>query len=278
MEAPDTTAPAHDTPRRAALEALLRARSSWLVAFSGGVDSSALLVAAVRALGAPRVLAVTADSPSYPESDRRDARECAAALRVEHLVVNTNEVENPLYAANEPNRCYFCKSELFNVLEPLRLARGLEAIAYGEIVDDAADFRPGARAARERGVAAPLRDAGFTKEDARNLLLVEGFDRLARKPASACLSSRIPYGTRVEPAVLAKIGACEEYLRSRGYRVVRVRHHDAIARLELDEAGIARALDPAERAAITTFFKSQGYKYVAIDIGGYRTGSLNEVF
>jgi uncharacterized protein len=261
--------------RRGQLDALLRRETSVLVAYSGGVDSSALLVAAVRALGAERVLAVTADSPSLPAGDRRDAAECAAALGVRHLFVKTDELSNPLYAANGPNRCYFCKSELFGVLEPLRRAHGLDKIAYGEIVDDAGEFRPGRRAAQESGVLAPLRDAGFTKDDARALLAAEGFTKLSVKPASACLASRIPHGTPVNVEVLGRVGDCEEFLRARGYGVVRVRHHDAIARLELDAAGIARAVNPAEREAILAYFTSRGFRFVALDLAGYRAGSLS---
>lgn len=264
------------TDRRRALDQSLRAHPKLLVAFSGGVDSSALLAAAVRALGAPAVLAVTADSPSYPDSDRRDARACAAALGVEHVFVATREAENPLYAMNDSSRCYHCKTELFSVLEPMRAERGFSAIAYGEIADDASDFRPGQRAAHERGVLAPLRDAGFTKDDCRELLRREGFAALAEKPASACLSSRVPYGMPVVPQTLRRIGICEEFLRGRGYRTVRVRHHDTVARLELDAEGIRRLLDPAERDAICGYLKSQGYSYVTLDLQGYRTGSLNE--
>lgn len=247
-----------------------------MVAFSGGVDSSALLVSAVRALGKANVLAVTADSPSYPESDRRDARECALRLGVEHLFVKTEEVNNPLYAANTPNRCYFCKTELFTVLEPIQKNRNIRAVAYGEIVDDASDFRPGRKAAVEHKILAPLREAEFTKNDCRELLYKEGFEALSKKPASACLSSRVPYGTPVVPTTLQIIGNCEEFLRGRGYRVVRVRHHDQIARIELDAEGIVRSVAPGERDVIVSFFKSQGYKYIAVDLAGYRTGSLNE--
>lgn len=271
----EATAPETRARRRRELGDALAAGPSLLVAFSGGVDSAALLVASVRALGADRVLAVTADSASYPESDRRDARALAAELGVEHRFASTKEIEDPRYAANDSNRCYFCKTELFQVLEPIRAERGLGAIAYGEIVDDAADFRPGRRAARERGVLAPLRDAGFTKGDVRALLRAEGFAALAEKPASACLSSRIPFGTPVVPETLRRVGACEEFLRARGYRVVRVRHHGDAARVELDRAEIARATEPGEAAAWVEFFRGQGYARVTVDPEGYRTGSLN---
>jgi uncharacterized protein len=262
--------------RRGALTTILRRESSLLIAFSGGVDSSALLVAAVRDLGRERVLAVTADSPSYPASDRRDALQLAMALGVEHRFVKTSEMENPLYAANEPNRCYFCKTELFTVLDPIRRDRGLGQIAYGEITDDAGDFRPGQRAAKERGVLAPLRDAGFTKNDVRELLAKEGFVELSKKPASACLSSRIPYRTPVVPETLSRIGASEEFLRARGYRVVRVRHHGDTARLELDADGMVKIMDPMERESVVRFLKGAGYLYVTVDLAGYRQGSLNE--
>lgn len=261
--------------RRRALDEALRAHRSLLVAFSGGVDSGALLVAAVRSLGVDAVLAVTADSPSFPESDRRDAEALARALGVKHLFVPTHETSNPLYVANDSNRCYHCKTELFSVLEPLRVEHELDAIAYGEIADDAADFRPGRRAARERGVAAPLAEVGFTKDDARALLAEEGFPALAVKPASACLASRVPTGTPVEESILARIGACEEFLRSRGYGVVRVRHHDSIARLELDAEGIARAASEGEREAIAGFFRDRGYVFVTVDLTGYRMGSVH---
>lgn len=263
--------------RRDALFTILKRDKSLLIAFSGGVDSSALLAAAVRALGADNVVAATAESASYPARDRRDAASLASALGVEHVIVKTSEVENPLYAANEPNRCYICKTELFTVLEPIQKARGIDNIAYGEIVEDASDFRPGQRAAREHRVLAPLREAEFTKNDARELLHAEGFPDLATKPASACLSSRIPYGTPVVSETLRKIGICEEFLQRRGYRTVRVRHHDTIARLELDSGGILKITAPGEREAIVAFFRSQGYQYITLDLGGYRQGSLNEV-
>ncbi|MBI3820743.1 MAG: ATP-dependent sacrificial sulfur transferase LarE [Planctomycetes bacterium] len=262
--------------KRDALTINIQRAGSLLVAFSGGVDSSALLVAAVRALGASHVLAATADSPSYPESDRRDASACAARLGVEHLFIKTDELNNASYLENSPNRCYFCKTELFTVLEPIQKKRGLAATAYGEITDDAGDFRPGQRAAREHEILAPLREANFNKDDCRALLAVEGFDELSRKPASACLSSRVPYGTAVVPELLYRIGKCEEFLRSRGYRIVRVRHHHDVARIELDAEGILKSIAPQERAAIVDFFKSAGYKYIAVDLAGYRTGSLNE--
>ncbi|MFN0205157.1 MAG: ATP-dependent sacrificial sulfur transferase LarE [Planctomycetota bacterium] len=265
------------TQRRDALTTILKRDPTLLIAFSGGVDSSALLVAAVRALGRENVVAATAESASYPSRDRSDAASLTLTLGVEHVIINTAEVENPLYAANEPNRCYICKTELFTVLEPIQKARGICNIAYGEIVDDAGDFRPGQRAAREFRVLAPLREAGFTKNDARELLQAEGFPELATKPASACLSSRIPYGTPVVSETLRKIGICEEFLQRRGYRTVRVRHHNDIARLELDADGILKITAPAERESVVAYFRSQGYQYITLDLGGYRQGSLNEV-
>jgi uncharacterized protein len=253
----------------------LRREGSVIVAYSGGADSAYLAWAAHRALG-PRALAVTADSPSYPRSHREMAARVADLVGFEHRVVATREGENPDYARNAPDRCYFCKTELFDVLERLRGELGVNAVAYGINADDTGDFRPGHRAAEEHRVLSPLLDAGLSKAEVRALSRAAGLPT-ADLPASACLSSRIPYGMEVTPGKLRQIDAAEDALRALGFRQVRVRHHDALARVELAPDELARALDPAQARAISRAVHEQGFRWVALDLDGYRTGSLNEI-
>lgn len=245
-----------------------------LVAYSGGVDSAYLAWAAHRALG-DAALAVTADSPSYPESHRSMARRVAEHVGFAHRFVSTHETENPDYAANPSNRCYFCKTELFRVLEVLRRDLGYAAVAYGINSDDTGDFRPGHRAAEEHRVLSPLLDAGLSKLEIREL------SRQARLPsadlpASACLSSRIPYGMEVTPEKLRQIDRAEDALRSLGFRQLRVRHHGEIARIELAPDELKQALEPGRLARMSGALHDLGFRYVALDLDGYRTGSLNE--
>jgi uncharacterized protein len=253
----------------------LRREQSVIVAYSGGADSAYLAWAAHRALGGA-ALAVTADSPSYPGSHREMALRIAREVGFAHRVVRTREAENPDYARNAPDRCYFCKTELFDVLERLRAELGVRAVAYGINADDRGDFRPGHRAAEEHRVLSPLLDAGLSKAEVRALSRAAGLPS-ADFPASACLSSRIPYGMDVTPAKLAQIDAAEDALRALGFRQVRVRHHGALARVEVAQDELARALDPEQARAISRALHDQGFRWVALDLDGYRTGSLNEI-
>jgi uncharacterized protein len=263
----------HDVEaKESALLGSLRATGSMLVAYSGGADSAYLAYAAHRALG-NRALAVTASSPSYPRSHRAMAERVAAHCGFAHRFVETNEGEDARYRANPTNRCYFCKSELFEVLEQLRSELGFQAVAYGINLDDRADFRPGHEAARENQVLSPLLDAELTKQDVRELSRRAGLPS-AELPASACLSSRIPYGMEVTPQ---KLDAAEDALRALGYRQVRVRHHGDLARVEIATDELGRALDPDQARAISRALHDEGFRWVALDLDGYRTGALNEV-
>ncbi len=256
------------------LEEELRRSGRLLVAFSGGVDSSYLAFAAHRVLG-EAALAVTAESPSYPRSHRAMAERIAREFGIPHRFVATAEMESEAYRANAPDRCYHCKSELFQVLGRLREELGFDAVAYGVNRDDTSDFRPGHRAAAERGVLSPFLDAELGKDEIRALSREAGLPT-ADLPASACLSSRLPYGTAVTPERLQQVEAGEERLRALGFRQVRLRHHGPLARVEVDPAELAKALDPAMAAQIVAELKPLGFRWVSLDLEGYRTGSLNE--
>lgn len=258
-----------------ALAERLRAAGRVLVAFSGGVDSSYLAWAAHRALGAD-ALAVTAVSPSYPAAHRRIAEQVVGTFGLRHRFVDTHEMERAAYRANAPDRCYHCKSELFAVLGALRDEIGFDAVAYGINSDDTGDFRPGHRAAAERGVLSPFLDVGLGKAGIRALSRAAGLPT-ADLPASACLSSRLPYGTEVTPERLAQVEEGEERLRALGFRQVRLRHHGELARVEIDPSELGRALDPATARAIVAAIKPLGFRFVSLDLEGYRTGALNEV-
>jgi pyridinium-3,5-biscarboxylic acid mononucleotide sulfurtransferase len=258
-----------------ALEARLRAADRVLVAFSGGVDSSYLALAAHRALGTS-ALAVTAVSPSYPESHRAVAEEVVARFGIAHRFVATREMERDAYRANRPDRCYHCKSELFDVLGALRDGLGFAAVAYGVNTDDTGDFRPGHRAADERGVLSPFLDVGVSKQEIRALSRAAGLPT-ADLPASACLASRLPYGMEVTAERLRQVEEGEARLRALGFRQLRLRHHGELARLEIDPAELPRALDPAVARQMVEAVKPLGFRYVALDLEGYRTGALNEV-
>jgi pyridinium-3,5-biscarboxylic acid mononucleotide sulfurtransferase len=256
------------------LQDKLRALGSALVAYSGGVDSGLLLKVAHDTLG-ERAVGALASSPAYDEAETQAAVEVAAAMGVRLERVVTHELEDPRYVANAADRCYFCKDELFTHLEPLAAQLGLAHILYGMNADDRGDWRPGQRAARERGVRAPLDEVGMTKVDIRALARHLGLP-IWDKPALACYSSRIPYGTPVTVEALTRIGRAERALRQLGFRQVRVRHHEQVARIELDPADFARLLDPELRAAVVAGVRAAGYPYVTLDLLGYRTGSLNE--
>ena len=258
----------------AALSRALRAYPSLIVAYSGGVDSAYLAVAATRALG-PRAICVTADSASYPERHRGLALRIAASFGLRHEIIRTGEVERPEYRANPANRCYYCKHELYTHLTAIARERGIAAIADGSNADDRADYRPGRAAAREFGVVSPLDAAGLTKAEIRELSRRAGLPTWD-EPASACLSSRIPYFSEVTEEKLRTIERAESALRDLGFRVCRVRHHDAVARVEIGTDELARALEPAMAAAIDRELRALGYAEVDVDPRGYRTGSLND--
>lgn len=247
---------------------------SIIVALSGGADSAYLAWAAHRALGI-RALSVTALSPSFAAHDRETVEQFVKKLALRHEFIETNEMENPAYRANQPDRCYFCKDELFSVLDNLARSRGFPAIAYGVNADDTLDFRPGHRAATEHQVLAPLLDAGLSKSEIRALSQRAGLPTWDR-PASACLASRVPYGTEVTPERLALIERGEAALRELGFRQFRVRIHNNLARVEISQEEMPRALSQEIAAAISERLKSAGFAYVALDLQGYRQGSLNE--
>ncbi|HET9789944.1 MAG TPA: ATP-dependent sacrificial sulfur transferase LarE [Candidatus Angelobacter sp.] len=244
-----------------------------LVAYSGGVDSAYLAYAAFRVLG-DGMLAVIADSPSLARTHLRDAISFAEEQHIPLQVVKTSEMERPEYVRNDTQRCFHCKDELFSVMEQYAGQHGFASIAYGVNVDDQGDFRPGQRAAKEHRVAAPLLEAGLTKADIRELSERAGL-RVWDKPASACLSSRIEYGRPVTAEALAMVEQGEDALRSLGFRQVRVRHHGDIARLEISRDELPRALTQEMFAEFTRVFKALGFRFVALDTEGFRSGSMN---
>ena len=260
--------------KAAALDARLASLESVLVAYSGGVDSAFLGITASRVLG-DRALCITADSPSYPDRHRELAIGTARTFHLRHELILTSEVERPEYRANPANRCYYCKHELYTHLAAIARARGFNAVADGSNADDRGDYRPGRQAAREFGVVSPLDEVGLTKTEIRELAREAGLETW-NEPASACLSSRIPYHSEVTEEKLRTIDAAERVLRELGFRIFRVRHHDTVARLELGRDEIARALDPEIADAIDRRLRELGYAHVTVDLRGYRLGSLNE--
>jgi uncharacterized protein len=248
---------------------------SLIVAYSGGVDSTYLAYVAHRALR-DRALAVTAVSPSYSRSHRQLAEEVPARFGFAHQFVETHEIDDPDYRENPADRCYFCKTELFSVLERLREELDFAAVAYGVNTDDTSDFRPGHRAAEERRILAPFLDVGLSKAEIRQLSLAARLPT-AEMPASACLASRIPYGMEVTPEKLRQIDDAEEALRGLGFRQVRVRHHGDLARIEVAPEELPRALELERARAMSRALHDVGFRWVSLDLDGYRTGSLNEI-
>jgi uncharacterized protein len=253
----------------------LRRMRRVIVAFSGGTDSAYLAWAANRAIGA-NALAITADSASLPESHKRDAEAFVAQFGIAHEYVQTYEFDNPNYARNAPDRCFHCKDELFMRLAQVGRERGYEHIVYGVNVDDLGDYRPGQNAARKHEVSAPLADAGLTKAEIRELSRLAGLPTWDR-PASACLSSRIPYGTPVTTENVKTVESGEEQLKSLGFRQFRVRFHGEVVRIEIAREEMPKALTMEMAQRLTDIFRGLGFQYVTLDLEGYRQGSMNEV-
>jgi len=259
----------------ARLRAHLAELGSVLVCYSGGVDSAFVLAVAHEVLGS-KAIGMTAISPSLPPRERDEAVEIAKMIGADHRLVESREMDDPAYVANNPDRCFHCKSELYRIATEKRQEWDLAAILNGVNRDDLGDYRPGIEAAKQAGVISPLVDLGFTKDDVRAGAEAMGLP-IWNKPAAACLSSRIPYGTSVTPERLQQIGGFEASLKTLGFRQVRVRYHGELARIEVSLEEIIRTTEPTLRDAIVAAGKKHGFRYVTLDLGGYRMGSHNEV-
>jgi uncharacterized protein len=275
MSSPDAITTEALSAKSQGLQKQLHALGRLLVAYSGGVDSAFLAWAAHRALG-ENMLAVLADSPSLARSQMQDAVAFAEEQGIPLAIVQTDEMDRAEYRKNDASRCFHCKDELFTVMEEFRAQRGFDTIAYGVNADDQGDYRPGQQAARQHGVAAPLLDAGLTKNEIRELARAAGL-RIWDKPASACLSSRIEYGRPVTPEALQVVERGEQSLRQMGFRQFRVRHHGDIVRIEIARDELPRALTPEMAFEFTRIFKALGFSYVTLDLEGFRSGSMNAV-
>lgn len=257
------------------LTSLLHEMKPAVLAYSGGVDSSVVLKAASEVMG-PHLIAVTAVSETYPEGELACAREFAGVLGVSHRILHTDELASEEFLRNSPDRCYYCKRELFGRLSRIAQQEGIPFVLDGSNADDLSDHRPGRRAASEFSVRSPLMEAGFSKPEVRELARSFGLP-VWDKPSLACLSSRIPYGTRITPEILKTVQASEDLVRSFGFRQVRVRHHGSTARIEVDRGEFVRMLSDGLAEKVTAALKKLGYTYVCLDLEGYRTGSMNEV-
>jgi pyridinium-3,5-biscarboxylic acid mononucleotide sulfurtransferase len=275
LGSPSTLDPAALAAKEQKLLQILAGMHRVIVAYSGGTDSAYLAWAAQRVLG-DNAVAITADSASIPESHKRDAEDFARAHGIRHEYIETLEFENPDYVKNAPDRCFHCKDELFTRLDFVAGERGIEHIIYGVNVDDLGDYRPGQGAAKLHQVKAPLVDASLTKAEIRELSRIAGLVTWDR-PASACLSSRIPYGTPVTPETVKTVERGEEAIRALGFRQFRVRFHGELVRIEVAPEELAQALTPEMARAFVAIFKPLGFHYVTIDLEGYRQGSLNSV-
>ncbi len=256
------------------LKALLRDMQLAVLAYSGGVDSSLLLKAAAEVMG-PHCIAVTAVSETYPAGELLAAKEFARSLGVTHKVLHTEELASEAFVSNTPDRCYHCKKELFAKLAAIAASEGIAFVIEGSNIDDLKDYRPGRKAAQEFSVRSPLVEAGLSKEDVRRLARLLGLP-VWDKPSLACLSSRIPYGTRITTEILRRVQAAEDHLHASGFRQVRVRHHGDTARLEINRADFAKLMDEGTAGRISSALKELGYIYICLDLDGYRSGSMNE--
>ncbi len=257
-----------------ALKSILRDMGKVVVAFSGGVDSTFLLKMAQEVLG-DNVYAIIADSKTYPQAERENAVLLAKDMDVAYEVIHSHELENPEFVKNSPQRCYYCKTELFLQIKKIAEERDIPYVLDGSNFEDTKDFRPGAQAAHELGVRSPLKETGFLKDDIRQLSKILGLPTW-NKPSMACLSSRFPYYTMIDDERLSQVAKAENYLKSLGFSQLRVRHHDTIARIEISKEEIEKLLSPEFRENIVKTFKQIGYTYVTVDLSGYRSGSMNE--
>ncbi len=261
--------------KSARLEEIIRGTGGMAVAFSGGVDSTFLAAVAFRVLG-EKALAITALSATYPAWEQQEAKDLARRIGVRHVEVDSHELEDPHFLANPPDRCYYCKRELVDLVRRTAAEQGLPVIADGTTVDDLDDHRPGRRAAREGGMLSPLLEAGLSKRDVRELSRGMGLPT-ADKPSLACLASRIPYGTPITTERLTAVDKVEHVLRDLGFRQCRVRHHGQVARVEVEAGSLAELCRPEVRARVLAVAREAGFTYVAADLDGYRTGSMNAV-
>ena len=256
------------------LKNILKDMGTVLVGFSGGVDSSLLLKTAHEVLG-DRVLAVIAQSDTYPEKEQKEAVKLAEEWKVRLKIIQTDELDNPKFVQNPPTRCYFCKNELFSKLKEIASSNDILFVCDGSNYEDLDDFRPGTKAAEELGVRSPLKEAGLIKDEIREISRWMGLPTW-NKPSLACLSSRFPYNTEIDRDSLKQIALAEDFLRNKGFTQVRVRHHGQIARIELEPDEIVILMDPDLRRDVVENLKAFGYSYIALDLAGYRTGSMNE--